>query len=270
MKLKHIFNLLPFRKTKTFPYELTVHKTKYGEINYAQWLHPSEKRKAFSNDVLDFYSNYIKKGDLVIDIGAHTGDTTLLYGILAGKDGVVVAFEPNEYVFKVLNKNVSINIDSMSIIPYQFAAGNGSEDLIFNYSDFGFCNGGKLSEFKMFKHGHFAKLKVQSINIAKLLKSNILANMIDKLSFIKIDTEGNDLYILQALKEILKDKKPVIQTEIYKLLPHEKRITTITFLNDIGYNVFKLDDKTYSLDAITIDNLSDTGNTHFDIIAIPK
>ncbi len=271
MKLKDIFKLLPIKwSTKSFPYELTTHETKHGNINYAQWLHPSEKRKSFSNDILDFYSNYIKSGDIVIDVGAHTGDTTLLYALLAGNNGLVLAFEPNEYVFKVLNKNVSINMDNMSILPYQFAVANSNEDLIFNYSDFGFCNGGNLSEFNKFKHGHFAKLKVQSIDIEKLLRSNFLNDKLSKLSFIKIDTEGNDLYVLKALKDILKEFKPVIQTEIYKLLPVEKRVEIVTLLNSIGYNVFKLDDEKYTLNEITADTIANTSNTHFDILATCK
>lgn len=161
-------------------------------------------------------------------------------------------------------------MNEMSIIPYQFAVANSNEDLIFNYSDFGFCNGGNLSEFNKFKHGHFAKLKVQSIDIETLLKSKFLEDQLSKLSFIKIDTEGNDLYVLQALKNILKEIKPVIQTEIYKLLPTEKRVQIVTLLNEIGYDVFRLDDETYTLNEITVDTIANTSKTHFDIIATRK
>ena len=49
----------------------------YGRIEYAQWLHPQEEAKKITGENVTELRNYIKPGDVAIDIGAHTGDTTI-------------------------------------------------------------------------------------------------------------------------------------------------------------------------------------------------
>ena len=51
----------------------------------------------------------IKKGDIVLDVGAHIGYFTLIFAKLVGKNGKVFAFEPDPTNFDLLTKNVEIN-----------------------------------------------------------------------------------------------------------------------------------------------------------------
>jgi FkbM family methyltransferase len=51
---------------------------------------------------VDFYQRFLTKGAVAIDIGAHTGDTTVPMALAAGNTGLVLAFEPNQYVYKIL------------------------------------------------------------------------------------------------------------------------------------------------------------------------
>jgi len=53
--------------------------------------------------------NEIKKGDTVLDLGAHIGYWTCLFAKLVGKTGKVFAFEPDPESFQILKKNVEIN-----------------------------------------------------------------------------------------------------------------------------------------------------------------
>ena len=54
--------------------------------------------------MVDFYKKCIKKGDFVIDIGANVGDTTVPMAIAAGAEGLTLGFDPNPYVYKILEK----------------------------------------------------------------------------------------------------------------------------------------------------------------------
>ena len=57
------------------------------------------------------YSTYLAcytpgKGDVIIDCGAHIGNCALLFSRLVGKEGLVVAAEPLEKAFHILQERV--------------------------------------------------------------------------------------------------------------------------------------------------------------------
>ena len=77
----------------------------YSSGQIAELLYTSE----FEKDILSIYSKYLKKGDIIIDVGANIG----LYSIIAekfiGKNGKIYAFEPSEEVFLKFKKNIKLN-----------------------------------------------------------------------------------------------------------------------------------------------------------------
>ena len=77
------------------------------EYPYAQWLHPRETGKRISQESVDELRRFLSPGDVAIDIGAHTGDSTIPIALAVGKTGCVLALEPNKYVFPVLERTPS-------------------------------------------------------------------------------------------------------------------------------------------------------------------
>ena len=120
MKLKEFFYILGIKpKVKQWGYIIkNFQLSKYGAVEYAQWLHPSEAKNTIAEDALNELSSFIKKGDFCIDIGAHSGDTTIPMALCVGKTGCVLALEPNKYVYPVdpLNRFVQIQCLSLSSI----------------------------------------------------------------------------------------------------------------------------------------------------------
>jgi hypothetical protein len=68
-----------------------------GKVEYAQWLHPFEKPKQIADSNIKFYKQLTTNGGMIIDIGAHSGDTTVPMALAVGKDGLVLGLEPNKY-----------------------------------------------------------------------------------------------------------------------------------------------------------------------------
>src|SRR5678809_472845 len=62
-----------------------------GAIEYAQWLHPFEKPKTITQHDVDGWRAFLRDGDVAIDVGAHTGDTTVPMAFACGPSGLVVA-----------------------------------------------------------------------------------------------------------------------------------------------------------------------------------
>jgi len=241
----------------------------YGLVEYAQWMHPYEHPKIIDNDSVLFCQQFIKKGDLVIDIGAHTGDTALPMALCAGSEGIVLALEPNRYVYKILEQNSKLNKALTNIKPLNFAATDTEGTFTFNYSDASFCNGGFFQRIKNQKHGHKHTLEVEGKNLEKYLLANY-AEQLPKLSFIKVDAEGFDKEILKSIYTIIKTYKPTIVSECNKHLIDEERFELFDILHSIGYSL-KMTDNFQSLNNTAIEKKEDMLLwKHFDFIASPE
>jgi predicted RNA methylase len=92
------------------------------------------------------FNEVIPEGSIVLDIGAHAGGFSLMFGSCTGEKGKILAFEPNPKTFESL-KYKADNNPQFNIIPYNYACTNKKGKFIFNYSDPSFgvgMNGGFL------------------------------------------------------------------------------------------------------------------------------
>jgi FkbM family methyltransferase len=240
-----------------------------GKVEFAQWLHPSEKPVILTNSHVDFYRELAQKGGIIVDIGTHTGDTTVPMALAVGKDGLVIGLEPNKYVFKILEKNASLNKEITSIDAFCFAATKDEGSFIFNYSDASFCNGGFLSEIQNQKHNHNYELEVQGKNLQDFLYKNY-ADRLDKLDLIKIDAEGYDKEILKTIPKILETYKPNLMIECYKKLTPEERDELFNITAAYGYTLYYLEN--FEEGGLKVEISKDQMNDkkHFEMLAIQK
>ena len=77
----------------------------------------------------DFVQKEIKRGDVVLDIGANIGYYTLILAKCVGKEGKVFAFEPEPNNFSLLKKNIQIN-GYKNVVLVQKAVSNKNEKLM--------------------------------------------------------------------------------------------------------------------------------------------
>jgi FkbM family methyltransferase len=270
MKLKEIFYAMGLKPAaREFSYDIiSCPLPRDGEILYAQWRHPKESKKQVTQAAVDAARKFLKAGDTAIDIGAHTGDSTLPLALAAGPTGAVFALEPNPFVFKILLANASLNRKKTSIYPLMFAATPQDGQFEFEYSDPGFCNGGLHKNVSLRRHAHFFKLKISGRNLADYLKREFPGEL-KRLRLVKIDTEGFDRDVFTSLKEIVAEHQPFIRSEIYRHLPEEQRRGYFEDLKAMGYRVHKFNgDENYQGDELASDDMMEWG--HFDIFAVPK
>lgn len=240
-----------------------------GFVEYEKWCHPKDYFKPFDQNLIDQLREFIQPGDSVIDIGAHCGDFTLPLALAAGPQGVVFAWEPNPFVYSVLEKNAQLNQLKTNIIPYNAAVADKDGSIEFHYSDPGYCNGGEFQKISRWRHGHPFRLTVTGRRLNEWLIQKY-PERLSKIRFIKVDTEGNDLAVLQSIEAIIRQQRPTIHAEMFKQLTIDQRKAFYQFFDRLGYECHKTE-RGYGVEPkVRFDNSDVMRWEHYDFIAIPK
>jgi FkbM family methyltransferase len=270
--INYILNKLRERKQKkTFrEYEfktVTFNLQNEGPVQYAQWLHPGEFGNEVTQDNVNFYKQFIKKGDFIIDVGANEGDTTVPMALAAGPEGTTLAFEPNPHVFKILKVNSDFNKDKMNIIPLNFAATAQDGEFTFGSGDPSYGNGGIIGFTHNKKRNIRYTFPVTGKNLEQYLKSNF-ANMLSRLSFIKIDAEGYDKEIIKTIPGIIDEYRPYLVTECFGPATDQEKLELFDLLTSKKYILYRTNFINYDKIKITRDTMAVKAT--YDILAIPQ
>ncbi len=259
------------RFTREYPSRvLTYDLEEEGQIEFAQWENPLFKPEDITKDFVGFFRNFIKPGDFVIDIGAHIGDTTVPMALAAGPSGLALGFDPNPRVFKILERNASLNQDKTNIIPHCFAISTEEEEFYFISSEASFANGG-ISPTKKSRHGKFIlPEKIKGINLTQFLENNY-AEWLDRLAFIKIDTEGYDKEIIKSISDLIARYKPIIIAESFKNSTDDEKVELFEVLADQGYELHCFEDFDAKSEMTRLTNKRDLTEwkTTVNVYAVP-
>lgn len=240
-----------------------------GKVEYAQWQHPFEAEKSITEDNVAFYRALTQAGGLIIDIGAHTGDTTVPMALAVGKEGAVLALEPNRYVYKILEKNAGLNQQLTNIIPLPYAATEQAGKFEFNYSDASFCNGGFLSQIENSRHHHNYTLEVEGIELESYLYEHY-PELLPKLQLIKVDAEGYDKEILKTIPRLIEQYRPAIMAECYKRLNQQEREELYDVITRFNYRLYYIEDFEAGSKRVEIRRADMMQREHFEMLALPE
>jgi FkbM family methyltransferase len=241
-----------------------------GKVDFANWENPLSRTLLIKQEMVDFFKKFIKKGDLVIDIGANIGDTTVLMALAAGNSGIALGFEPNPYVYKILEKNASLNKEKQNIVPCPYAITVKEEEFYYISSEASFENGG-ISPTKESIHGKFIYPdKIKGVNLQALLEQRYKDKLIN-LSFIKIDTEGYDKEIIKSISNLIEKYKPVIVAESFKYSTYDEKIELYNVIKQHEYEIFYFEDFNINARTIKLDKSVDITNWEktINIYAVP-
>lgn len=149
----------------------------------------------------------IKKGDVVLDIGAHIGYYTLIFAKCVGEKGKVFAFEPNPDNFILLKKNVKIN-GYKNVVLIQKAVSNQTNKIRLFLSN---ENTGDHRIYDSCDNRNF--IEIEAIRLDDYFK-----DYDGKIDFIKIDTQGADFFVIEGMSNLLKKNKKIkVATEFWPI-----------------------------------------------------
>ena len=151
------------------------------------------------------FKRKIKKGDVVLDIGAHIGYYTLIAADIVGDKGKVYAFEPDPKNFTLLERNVHENgYKNVVLVNKAVAEETGSLRLYLNTENTG--------DHRIYKASDKRKsIKIQAITIDDFFKDKN-----KKVNMIKMDIQGSEVRAFKgALKLIRQNQNIKILTEFW-------------------------------------------------------
>ena len=174
--------------------------------------------------IQDTYSQKIlKEGMNVIDVGAYIGTYTILAAEKVGKNGKIVAIEPEPQNYGRLLENIKLN-NFQNVIPQNIALTDyeGFEKLYLSSSSVGH------SLISQEDKNSYIKVPVKTVD--KLVEELNLK----KIDIIKIDTEGSELPVLRGAEKTLKANPNIkIIVASYHYPSEVKEVCQ--FLNDRGF-----------------------------------
>lgn len=168
------------------------------------------------------------EGDIVFDIGANVGYFTLSLSKLTGENGQVFSFEAIPNTAKILSKNCELN-NLKNVRLFEHAVSNKNGTSIFLIPE----KGENHTMASMVWHkddSSVEKVLVDTIAIDQHPELSTLSP-----SFIKIDVEGAEAFVLAGMKELLKRSYPKIFIECSSA----GRKESWELLTDIGYSCYK-------------------------------
>jgi len=155
----------------------------------------------------------LKKGMIVVDIGANIGYYALMEARTVGEKGKVYALEPHPKNFEILRKNIEIN-GYQNIKAYQIAIGDRKGRAKLGVSDY--SNLHKIIEEKESDFTQYIEVEITTLD--EFLKDKESPN------FIRMDIEGYETKALQGMKKTLKETEPPLKLfiEIHPFLTDTK------------------------------------------------
>jgi len=167
-------------------------------VRYYKYFPPD-----YESDNFHFLKDHCKKGDVVIDVGAHIGLFSVCAAQLTGGDGKVYSFEPAPPTNALLKKTVSINHKQNIVEPRSEAVAEKEGTTFFYVSDTEGDNSNSLVSYRMDKKLDKVEVKITSVD------NFVGANKINKINFIKIDAEGYECSVLKGAEQTFKEFRPV-------------------------------------------------------------
>lgn len=165
----------------------------------------------FEVRTLNRYTQLVRPGDVVLDIGANIGAHTLPLAQLVGEAGRVYAFEPTAFAFGKQQANIALNPElAPRIISRQIMLGPSEAAPLPQaiYSSWPLEHAGDL-------HGeHHGRLMDTTGAVVTSLDAYLSANGVGRVDFIKIDVDGHELDVLSGAMRTLRNFKPQIMIEL--------------------------------------------------------
>jgi FkbM family methyltransferase len=201
------------------------------------------------------FERVVRPGDVVIDVGANIGITTLRLASLVGERGKVHAFEPNADLIRQLKAMLDRNaMRQVELHPFALSDKDGQASLS--------VPAGNMGAASMVEGRIAAPVATMP---AELRRLDAALGDLKSLRLIKIDVEGAEHKVIAGGRRTIERLRPVV---IFEANVGAEREETFRYFKRIDYRLFGLKK---SLFRLSLGEITDVNDARFhDIVAFPR
>jgi len=188
-------------------------------------------KEIFFDEVYEaFYE--LKRGDVVVDVGAHIGCFTVKASRTVGASGLVVSVEPEPENYRMLLTNISLN-SLGNVTPLRVAlADRRGVARLFKSDDY-------------IGHSIVAQPTGDFVPVPVTTLDELLRELnVGKVDFIKIDAEGAEALILKGAMKTIIEHRPALAIATYHYTGETAEVANI--LKRLNFKVAILEDYVYA------------------------
>jgi FkbM family methyltransferase len=183
---------------------------------------------AWEPDTVATIRQLVPRDGVAVDVGANIGFISLVLASQVGPGGRVIAFEPTNWTYRRLCANVALN-PRMPIVTVQ--SGLSDRERVCEEADipYGYRLDGKVVTER------------QPIRMTTL-DAYLAEHPLERLDFIKCDTDGMEEEVFTGGLETLKRFRPAMHFELYQGLATDKAAAgerLLRLLDSLGYSFFR-------------------------------
>ena len=164
------------------------------------------RKGSWESYITDVFRSHLRPGLTVVDVGANYGHYALTAANAVGRDGLVLAFEPQPVVFTDLRRNASL-LPHHNLQVFAMALGdtNGDAVLAVDTTTSGWSS--LVAEL--------VPSPGDSITVPVRRLGDVLAEVAPsrKVGLMKIDVEGFEAQVFRGAWDVLERDRPVVFTE---------------------------------------------------------
>jgi len=171
-------------------------------------MHEEDVMKEGTMPILNILNK--NNNQLLLDIGANTGSYCFMPLIF--NNFKCHAYEPVNHIYNKLKENIDLNNCNDKIEHFNIGISNKNENKLINLSsnDQGGIN--NYGTNPKFFRPHIKKFNKTQNTVVKSLDT-LYENTFNIISYLKIDTEGYEFFVLDGAKNLIKKFRPIIQME---------------------------------------------------------
>lgn len=176
----------------------------------------------FSELEAALFSQIVRPGDVVVEVGANIGAHTIHLARLVGPNGRVHAYEPQRVIFQLLCANVALN-NLFNVYTHHAGVGSNVGELYVPPLDYATVNNFGGLSLSQQKHGEPVPVVCLDTLVLPALK------------LLKVDVEGMEHEVLSGARQTIQKHRPILYVENDR---KEKSAALITLIDELGYDMY--------------------------------
>ncbi|HXR88296.1 MAG TPA: FkbM family methyltransferase [Stellaceae bacterium] len=176
----------------------------------------------FSEGEVELFTQIVKPGMLVVDVGANIGAHTVFFAKTVGPEGRVLAVEPQRILYQILCANLALNLIGNTFVRQ---AGLGSAPGSIQVPPINYAGSFNFGGVSLGNFTEGEQVPVITLDSLALPACHVL----------KIDVEGMESEVLQGGRDTLARHRPLLYVENDR---PEKSAALIALLFELDYRLF--------------------------------